>query len=153
VDLGSASIALDSVDNLLHDFGVVAGVYAGHLDSSMGVWLHSHSFISIVSHDVFEGLLLIEHLPLFIVALQPQSGRLVVEVVSNAQVVCPIPGYTVFRLLHDNVLAGSEDIASCSLVLILYFVYVHGFLFLLLVINHVVDVIDINSLRGFGLGP
>jgi hypothetical protein len=151
MNLRSASIALDCVNNLLHYFGVVARMYAGHFDSSMGMWLHSHCFISIVSHDVFKGLLLIQHLSIFIVTLKPQSGSLVIEVISDTQVVGPVLMHVIFRLLHHNIFTGSEDVSTCTLILLCNLVYVHCFFFLLIVVNYIIDVVDINSLISFGI--
>lgn len=65
MDLRSAAIQGDGVNNLFHNLGVVTGVNARLFLSTMRVGLNSHSFVCVVSHDIFENFLFIKDLTTF----------------------------------------------------------------------------------------
>lgn len=117
----------------------------------MRVRFNCHCFLCVISHDIFEYLWLWENLSIFGVTNKPKSGSFVIEVISDAQIVCPCLLNSVFLLVHDYVLPWAEDIVVVFGFLVLNVIYVHNFLVVLLLlliidINNLPDIINIHSL-------
>ena len=88
-DLRLASVSYDGVNYCFHYFGVVARVDRGLLQTCVRVVLHGDCLVRVVSSYIFKDLFLLQRLPVFSVAGQPQSGGLSVEIVGDAKIVLP----------------------------------------------------------------
>ena len=150
MDLRSAAIQGDGVNNLFHNLGVVTGVNARLFLSTMRVGLNSHSFVCVVSHDIFENFLFIKDLTTFWITYQPKSRGLIIEIVGNTEIVGTCFCHGVFLFVHDDVFAGGKYIIFSFLLIDI--VNIHDFVLLLLLftvinVNYFSYIIDIHCLR------
>ena len=146
-----SSIHSYSIDDLFHYFSMIARMNAGFLLSWVRMSLNSHCFLCVISHDIFKYLCFRENLSILWVTNKPKSRSFVIEVISDAQIVCPCLLNSVFLLVHDYVLSRAEDIVVVFSFLVLNVIYVHNFLVVLLLlliidINNLPDIINIHSL-------
>ena len=83
-DLGLASVGLYGFDNCLHYLGVVARMNACLLHINMGMLLHCHCLLGVVSGNVLKYLGLGKRVSFLVETGEPQPGSLSVEIVSYA---------------------------------------------------------------------
>lgn len=124
---------------------MVARVDRSLFHSQVWMRLHCHSFLCVVSHDIFEDFCLWKYLPILVVANEPQTRGLVVKVVGYAQIVGARFLNSILRLVHHYVFVRSKNIHASRGSRIVDIIYIHCFLllFLLLVFINVDRLINI----------
>ena len=80
---------------------------------------HGDGFLCIVSHDIFEDFLLTQDIPVLCVAEEPEPRGLVVEVVSDRQVVGPHLMHRFFVLIYYDVFVSCEYVVYLVALLVL----------------------------------
>ena len=79
-----SSVSLYSFNDCFHDIGMVARMNARLLHVKMRMLLHGNSLLRIVGRNVFEYFCLTQRIAFFVVACEPQTRGLSVEVICYA---------------------------------------------------------------------
>lgn len=75
------AVRLYSINNCLHNLGVVAWMNTRLLHVNMRVLLHGHGLLGIVGSDVLKYFSLSQRVAILVVACEPQPWRLRIEIV------------------------------------------------------------------------
>lgn len=101
-----ATVGLYRFDDRFHDLGVVTWMDARLLHIDVWMLFHGHCLLGVVGCDVLKYFCLAEGVAVFVVACEPQTGGLSVEIVCYAQVVFPnLEDQSASLGLHDVILA------------------------------------------------
>jgi len=129
------------------------------LGGQFRVLFNGHSFVGVLSHDVFKHLLLSEQLALLVVAQKPKTGRVMVVVVSDGQVVrskllnCILMDQVFIPILH-NVIATFKAVVTI-IIRLHHLVHVDDLFFLVIllfwVIHHLGHVVNVYHIIYFTL--